>query len=160
MRAWVPTEKREHRRMTRQAKQEFLQRESAAHDRWWSTLAGISPDAERSDGWTLNDVVAHIAAWHRYSTDRIAAIARGEDDPGPPEDEDGFNERARAAAGTWEETREESIRAHRSLLDLVDSLSEGRVFQDDGLIEFIVRVNGSGHYDEHPASDLAIEGGQ
>jgi hypothetical protein len=71
-----------------------------------------------------------------------------------PDDEDGFNERARAAAGPWEETVREATQAHRALLDLVGSLPEERVFLDDGLIEFIVLVNGSEHYDEHPASDL------
>jgi hypothetical protein len=140
--------------VNRQGKAEFLRRESAAHDRWWSALAGISLDAVRSDGWTLNEVVAHIAAWQRYSTGRIRAIAESGGDPGPPDDEDGFNERARAAAGPWEETVREATEAHRALLDLVGSLPEERVFLDDGLIEFIVLVNGSEHYDEHPASDL------
>jgi hypothetical protein len=142
--------------MSSETKIQLLERERAAHDHWWSTLAEVPPDASRPDGWTLNDVVAHVSAWQRYSAGRIGEIAQNGDDPGPPRDEDRFNEEARLAAGAWEETRREAAEAHRALLELVASLPEARVFADDGLIEFIVRVNGSGHYEEHPASEFAV----
>jgi hypothetical protein len=128
--------------------------EAAAFQAWWDAHAGIPPDAARADGWTLTDVVAHVAAWQRYATERIAAIVRDGADPGPPEDTDGFNEGARSGSGSWDELRAAAHETHERLLDLVASLPEARLAEDDELIPFVVRVNGSGHYEEHPASDF------
>ncbi|HEX6130731.1 MAG TPA: DinB family protein, partial [Actinomycetota bacterium] len=126
--------------------------ERSAYRAWRASVQALSPAAARSDGWTIADVLAHVSAWHRYSTDRISTILRDGVDPGPPEDTDAFNERARAEAPPWEELRAEASRAHRRLLDLVATLPDERVADDDGLIAFIVRANGSEHYAEHPAS--------
>jgi hypothetical protein len=134
---------------------DLIEEETLAHDRWWASLAEIPPDATRPDGWTLQDVVAHVAAWQRYSTGRIATILRDGTDPGPPGDTDRFNEDARSVGEGWEQVREGALEAHGRLLDSISSLREARLSENDGLIPFIVRVNGSEHYEEHPASDFA-----
>jgi hypothetical protein len=137
-----------------QTKAEFVQREMEARSTWSRSVSGYSPDAQRSDGWTLKEIVAHIAAWQRYSIDRILALAEGQDDPGPPRDTNGFNESARARADSWHETWHEFLSASAQLIEYVSKLPEDRILANDGLIAFIMRVNGSEHYKEHPASDL------
>ena len=118
----------------------LIDSESAAFEAWWNAHHGILPDAVRADGWTLRDVVAHIAAWQRYSTERIAIVVRDGADPGPPEDADRFNEEARSGSGGWDQVREGVFEAHRRLLDLVASIPDVRLAEDDELIPFIVRV--------------------
>lgn len=98
--------------------------------------------------------MAHVAAWQRYSAERIAAFSRDGVDPGPPADTDTFNDRARAAGRSWDEVHRDGDEAIERLLSLVASLTEDHLDADDGLIPFIVRVNGSEHYDEHPPSEF------
>jgi hypothetical protein len=136
-------------------KRELTERETLAHERWWDSLVAVPPNATRADGWTLRDVVAHVAAWQRYSTHRIATFLRDGIDPGPPADTDRFNEDARSTSGSWEHVRDDAHEAHRRLVDSIASIPESRLADGDGLIPFIVRVNASEHYEEHPASDFA-----
>ena len=135
-------------------KRALLAAERAAYEAWWKAHHDVDPDVVRADGWTVRDVVAHVAAWHSYSTERIAALVRTGSDRGPPEDVDRFNGEARSAAQSWYAVREGASEAHQRLLDLVTSIPEDRLAEDDGLIPFIVRVNVSEHYEEHPATDF------
>lgn len=69
-------------------------------------------------------------------------------------DTDRFNEDARRAVGSWDDVRRDASDAFDRLVSLVATLSDEQLDADDGLIDFIIRVNGSEHYEEHPPSDL------
>ena len=118
---------------------------------WWAHLEGVEPDATRPDGWSLKDVIAHIAAWQRYSAERLAALGRGEPDPGPPAAEDDFNTGAREASlsRSWEEVRAEAERAHRGFVATIEAVPEDTFARNEGLGAFVVAANGAEHYEEH-----------
>jgi DinB superfamily len=128
----------------------ILAREAHAWASWWSHVADVDPAASRPDGWSLKDVIAHIAAWQRYSTGRLAALGRGEPDPGPPET-DVFNEQAREDAyrRSWRDVRTDAERVHDAFVATIESLSQEGLTKDDGLAAFVVTVNGVEHYEEH-----------
>ena len=44
-------------------------------------------------GWTLNENIAHLAAWEETVPKRVAAVLEGGEDPKLYEDIDGFNAR-------------------------------------------------------------------
>ena len=129
----------------------ILAREREGWADWLAQVEGVDPDATRSDGWSLKDVVAHIAAWQRYSAGRLAALGRGESDPGPPAAEDDFNARVREASRSrsWEEVRAEAERAHDAFLATIEAVSDQAFARDEGLGAFVVAVNGVEHYEEH-----------
>lgn len=129
----------------------ILARERDAWTGWWTHVADVDPDATRPDGWSLKDVVAHIAAWQRYSSGRLAAIGRGEPDPGPPGVEDDFNAAARESSRTrsWEDVRAEAEWAHEAFVRTIETVPQDALARDDGLGAFVVAVNGVEHYEEH-----------
>lgn len=128
----------------------ILTRDRHAWGSWWSHVADVNPAALRADGWSLKDVVFHIAAWQQYSTKRLAALGRGELDPGPPET-DVFNERAREAAQrrSWPEVRTDAEQVHDAFLAMIESLPQEALTRDEGLAAFVSTVNGVDHYKEH-----------
>jgi hypothetical protein len=71
----------------------LLARERDGWASWWSHVADVDPAATRHDGWSLKDVISHIAAWQLHASGRLEALGRGRPDPGPPPT-DAFNERA------------------------------------------------------------------
>lgn len=129
----------------------ILAREREGWAAWWAHVEGVDPQATRSDGWSLKDVVAHIAAWQRYSAGRLAALGRGEMDPGQPAAEDDFNAGAREASRSrsWEDVRAEAERAHNAFVSTIEAVPEHTFARDDGLGAFVVAVNGVEHYEEH-----------
>lgn len=131
-------------------KADIIARERRAWADWWSHVADVDPAATRPDGWSLKDVVAHIAAWQRSSSRRLAALGRGEPDPGPPET-DTFNESTRevALSRSWWDVRADAERVHDAFLETIDSLSQEALTRDDGLAAFVLTVNGVEHYEEH-----------
>lgn len=128
----------------------LLAREREAWASWWSHVAGVDPAATRHDGWSLKDVISHIAAWQRYSSGRLAAIGRGQPDPGPP-DTDVFNEQAREEGRlrSWHDVRADAERAHEAFLATIEALSQEALTRDEGLGAFVITVNGVEHYEEH-----------
>ncbi|HEU4354143.1 MAG TPA: DinB family protein [Actinomycetota bacterium] len=129
----------------------ILARERDGWAAWWVHVEGVDPDATRPDGWSLKDVIAHIAAWQRYSAERLAALGRGEPDPGPPAAEDDFNAVARevSLSRSWEEVRTEAERAHHEFVATIEAVPENMFAMDEGLGAFVVAVNGVEHYEEH-----------
>lgn len=129
----------------------ILAREREAWTGWWAHVEGVDPGATRPDGWSLKDVIAHIAAWQRYSAERLAALGRGEPDPGPPAAEDDFNAGVRetSRSRSWDEVRAEAERAHEAFVATIGSVPEDTFARDDGLGAFVVAVNGVEHYEEH-----------
>jgi hypothetical protein len=128
----------------------LLAREREAWASWWSHVADVDPAATRPDGWSLKDVIWHIAAWQRYSSGRLAALGRGEPDPGPPETY-AFNEQARedAQRRSWLDVRADAESVHDAFLATIESLPQEALTRDEGLGAFVMTVNGVEHYEEH-----------
>jgi DinB superfamily len=135
----------------------ILARERAAWSGWWSHVADVDPAASRSDGWSLKDVISHITAWQRYSSGRLAAIGRGQPDPGPPAT-DAFNEHARedARLRSWQDVRADAERVHDAFIEAIESLSDEALTRDDGLAAFVITVNGVEHYEEHVRDEFSM----
>ncbi len=119
------------------------------HARWQRVVESTGPDAVRGDGWTLREVVAHVAAWHRYAVERLAALTAG----APPAaiDADAFNARVRAEqeGRAWAAVHAEAELAHEEFLAAIEATPRSVLEGDDGLGAFVVAVNGFGHYAEH-----------
>ena len=127
----------------------LLALEQDLHARWEVVVASTPPDATREDGWTLREVVAHVAAWHRYAAARLVSIAAGEGRAAM--DADAFNERVReeARGRSWSDVQADAADAHRVFLDAIASTPRQVLEADEGLGAFVVAVNGFGHYAEH-----------
>lgn len=138
-------------------KADILGREREAWASWWWHVADVDPDATRPDGWSLKDVIWHIAGWQRYSSGRLAALGRGEPDPGPP-DTDAFNERARedAQRRSWRDVRADAESVHDAFVAMIESLSQETLTKADGLAAFVVAVNGVEHYEEHLPDEFVM----
>jgi hypothetical protein len=133
-------------------------RERDAWASWWSHVADMDPAATRPDGWSLKDVIWHIAWWQRYSTGRLAALGRGEPDPGPPPDTEAFNKQARedARRRSWRDVRADAEAVHDAFVATIESLSQETLTKDDGLAAFVVAVNGVEHYQEHLPDEFVM----
>jgi hypothetical protein len=130
-------------------KQDLL---DAEEERWEQlyTLLNKIPDWEQAgvaDGWSVKDLLAHIAAWHAVTIDRLASFcATGTLPPAPP-DIDAFN------AETYEACKDLSLHdvkvmsascRHR-FREQVDELTEEEAKADERMIF----GNAHGHYEEH-----------
>ncbi|HEY2965254.1 MAG TPA: maleylpyruvate isomerase N-terminal domain-containing protein [Actinomycetota bacterium] len=128
----------------------LLAREREAWASWWLHVADVDPAATRHDGWSLKDVISHIAAWQRYSSGRLAAIGRGRPDPGPPVT-DAFNEQAREEGRlrSWKDVRADAERVHEAFLATIEAVPQEALTREEGLGAFVITVNGVEHYEEH-----------
>src|SRR3989441_12886146 len=100
-------------------------------------------------GWSLNDNLAHLAAWEETVPPRVAGVLASGEDPKLYEDVDGFNARV-AADAKGKSTDELFARwalAHERLLETVRSLPDGA----DKLALDVVEWNTTGHYPDHYA---------
>src|ERR1700682_3996820 len=99
-------------------------------------------------GWTLKDVVAHLAAWEETVPPRVASVLAGHGDPGEYEDIDAFNGRlvAEVKYTSVEDVLSRWTAAHAKVLEIVRSF-EGRVVPK--LATDIVEWNTVGHYPDH-----------
>ncbi|HEV8535027.1 MAG TPA: maleylpyruvate isomerase N-terminal domain-containing protein [Candidatus Limnocylindria bacterium] len=99
-------------------------------------------------GWSLKEIVAHLAAWEETVAPRLSRVLEGRGDPWS-EDVDGFNARLR------EEVRSKSAEemfarwgaAHARVLDAVESLPEDA----EKLAHDVIAWNTTGHYPDHYA---------
>ncbi len=123
--------------------------ERQAFVRWSAAIAALSPDARRSDGWTLLEVVTHLGAWHRLAVIRLERLAAGE--LLVPPDVDAFNARVRtdARGRSWSEVQAEAVAAREAFLAAVGRLPQELLDAHDGLGAFVVAANGAWHYEEH-----------
>jgi hypothetical protein len=119
----------------------------------WEQLCGLLekiPDWEQpgvADGWSVKDLLAHIAAWHAKTIDRLEAYDSRGELPAPPADIDAFN------AQVYDENRDLSLHdvkvmsgacRHR-FREEVAALTEDEMKQ----IEPVIAGNAYGHYQEH-----------
>ena len=131
-------------------KKELLDREEHA----WRDLCALfdrtPEDAWEKPGvdgdWSMKDVMAHVAAWHAVTTDRLEGLRSTGELPGAP-DVDSFNE-------------EQYLRCKEITLHDIRAISGGsrhRYREEVGQVEDpvadpiaqVVVANGDGHYAEH-----------
>jgi len=107
------------------------------------------PDWEQPgvlEDWSVKDLLAHIAAWHAKTTDRLEIFRATGALPEPP-DIDTFN------AETFEETKDLSLHdvkvmsgaSRHRLREELAALKE----EDVGEFQGMIVGNAHGHYDEH-----------
>jgi ribulose-5-phosphate 4-epimerase/fuculose-1-phosphate aldolase len=124
--------------------------ERDGHRRWQALVARHAPEERRgSDGWRLLDVVAHVAAWHRFAVARLGTIERREAPASV--DADAFNADVLAAARgrAWEDVLAEAAVAHEAFLEAIRSAPAWVLSEREGFGAFVVAANGFGHYEEH-----------
>jgi len=98
-------------------------------------------------GWSLNENIAHLAAWEETVPKRVAGVLEGGEDPKLYEDIDGFNASvAKEARGkTTDELLARWAAAHERVLETVQEIPEDA----DKLAFEIVEWNTTGHYPDH-----------
>ncbi len=132
------------------SKAELLRRIGQTHRALRSALEALPRErfAEKlSTGWSLNENIAHLAAWEETVPKRVAAVLEGGEDPKLYEDIDGFNARV-ATEARGKSTDELLVRwatSHERVLETVRSLPEDA----DKLAFEIVEWNTTGHYPDH-----------
>ena len=106
-------------------------------------------------GWSLNENVAHLAAWEETVPKRVAAVLEGGEDPKLYDDVDAFNARVAAASrgATTDELLARWSTAHDRVLETMRSMPDDA----ERLAFEIVEWNTTGHYPDHFADiDAAI----
>ena len=99
-----------------------------------------------NDDWTAKDLLAHVAAWHALTTDRLEALRMTGTLPDAP-DVDAFNreQHERSADLSLHDVRVMSGAARHRFREEIDLLPN-----DPGeRIERMVYGNAEGHYEEH-----------
>ncbi len=130
-------------------------------------------DRRTSSGWTVKELVAHVAFWEEAVDPVVNAMFRGAevrseewyggddlgvgpDDPWPEASVHNAREAAWARARTPEEVLARWDRSHRRLLDVVATLTDDEVAND----EYLARLGAttSLHYTEHLPEVEALHG--
>jgi hypothetical protein len=110
-------------------------------------------------GWTMKDVLVHVATWERRILSGFEAARRGEPpEPGPQtqHDTDAFNERnfLENRERTLADVIAEAGATHGEYVALIESLPDRALEREvpgaPGLtVEALLRGNGEQHYREH-----------
>jgi len=110
-------------------------------------------DERIGDGWTRKQMMAHIAAWHELTIERLAAFVRSGDKQALAEGDDVINARvARAAEGrTAGEVLGSAVSSFRRLRRQIGYLSDEQLAAHEGWAAAIIAGNTYGHYAEHVA---------
>ena len=110
-------------------------------------------DARTPVGWTLHNLVAHVAAWEAHAARRLAQYR--ETGVPPPFEGDVDEMNARFIEGHRlvgpEALVDELDASHRRLLDELGRLGDAQVGAHDGWVAMVVRTNTFEHYAEHAA---------
>jgi len=123
-----------------------------AEDKSWHALAEridrvADPEAPGLNGdWSVKDLLAHVAAWHAVTTDRLECL-RSVGDLGKAPDVDAFNDK------THQECKDLSLHDVR----VMSGAARHRFREEVALVEEpidehlarIIAANAHGHYDEH-----------
>lgn len=102
-------------------------------------------------GWTRKQMLAHIAAWHDLTVDRLARFVESGRPGATPDDEDVLNARtARAAEGrTTGEVLLGMEDSYRRLRREVGRLSDAQLAAHDDWAAAIIAGNTYDHYADH-----------
>ena len=134
------------------SKDELLARVSAGYRGLRAALEALPRERfeeETAAGWTLKDVVAHLAAWEETVPPRVAGVREKGSDPRLYDDVESFNARVAEAARdrTADELFARWAAAHVRVLDTLRALPENAA----PLALEIVEWNTTGHYPDHYA---------
>ena len=152
-----------------QTKGELLTRIAESRRRLEASIASLPdeklPSPDLDAGWSVKDVMAHIAEWESYVVRRVEARRRGEtpevwstdDDNGVDAVNRELYERNRGRS--LEDVQQEFDASHQRIVAVIESLSEGDLFDDSRREAVIgpwpspvwmhVAGNTFWHYDEH-----------
>ena len=103
-------------------------------------------------GWTQQALIAHVAAWHEVSAERLRDFrASGDPSPGPDLSDDAFNARvARDTAALTPAAVVSRLDASWSMLRAeIAALSDRELRAHDGWAASVVAANTFDHYREH-----------
>jgi hypothetical protein len=128
---------------------------------FWAKVERL-PDAAfastTASGWTVQGMLAHVAAWQDETTHRLYRfLATGDPQPVTDDDEDRYN--ARVAAESADRMPSDLRRAlRRSFERLRQAISELDIpLPDDDWVGAVVAGNSWGHYAEHlPEVEAAL----
>jgi mycothiol maleylpyruvate isomerase-like protein/DinB family protein len=100
-------------------------------------------------GWSLNENIAHLAAWEETVPPRVASVIASGEDPKLYEDIDGFNARVagEAKGRSTDDLFAQWTIAHERLLETVRSIPDDA----EKLAFDVVDWNTTGHYPDHYA---------
>ena len=134
---------------------------------WWEfRAAAVGFPAERMNehldetserSWTRKQMLAHVAAWHELTADRINTLLMTGRQSDPPHQVDAFNARvARQAVGrTAGEVLQELDMSFTRLRRHLERLTDAQLAADDAWAAQVIAGNTYDHYGEHLA-DLAL----
>lgn len=107
--------------------------------------------------WTRKQMLAHVAAWHELTADRINQLVMTGNKSDPPASVDAFNARvARQAVGrTAGEVLQELDRSFARLRRHLERMTDRQLLAHDAWAAQVVAGNTYEHYAEHMA-DLAL----
>jgi len=126
-------------------------------DAWrqFFAAAGAFPsermDERLNDGWTRKQMLAHIAAWHDLTHDRLGKLIMTGKPAYLNEEVDAINARvARQAIGrTGGEVVKEMEMTFNRLRRQLARLTDEQLSADDGWAAQVIAGNTYGHYEEH-----------
>lgn len=128
-------------------------------DEAWRSFhaAAVRFPAERMDerlsehGWTVKQMLAHIAAWHDVTADRMIKFINTGHTPEFDQDDDVFNAMiARRAVGkTAGEILNDTDATFNRLRRQMQRLTDPQLNANDAWAAWVIRGNTYGHYDEH-----------
>jgi DinB superfamily len=131
----------------------------AAADRFPAGRMNEHLDETDPRSWTRKQMLAHVAAWHELTADRLSAFVASGERQNRPESEnpDAFNARvARQAVGrTAGEVLQELDMSYSRLTRHVDRLTDAQLALHDRWAAQVIAGNSYDHYAEHMA-DLAL----
>jgi len=105
------------------------------------------------DGWTRKQMLAHVAAWHDLTHDRLGKLIMTGQSADLAEKTDSINARvARQAIGrTGGEVLKEMEMTFNRLRRQLARLTDEQLATDDGWAAQVIAANTYGHYEEHRA---------
>jgi hypothetical protein len=103
------------------------------------------------DGWTVKQMLAHIAAWHDLTADRLVKFLSTGRPAGLDQDPDAFNALvARRAIGkTAGEILNDTEATFNRLRRQMQRLTDAQLRTSDSWAAWVIRGNTYGHYEEH-----------
>lgn len=142
----------------RQQPQSLAEMFALVDDGWrqFRAAAGAFPSERmderlNDDGWTRKQMLAHIAAWHDLTHDRLGKLIMTGKPAHMTDDTDAFNARvARQAIGrTGGEVLKEMEMTFNRLRRQLARLTDEQFAAGDGWAAQVIAGNTYGHYEEH-----------
>jgi len=142
----------------RQQPQTLTEMFALVDDGWrqFRAAAGAFPSERmderlNDDGWTRKQMLAHIAAWHDLTHDRLGKLIMTGKPAHMTEEADAINARvARQAIGrTGGEVLKEMEMTFNRLRRQLARLTDEQLAADDGWAAQVIAGNTYGHYEEH-----------